>query len=49
LKLELSSDDLFVIKQSLEEITIKGKDSVKVGKLLTKIANAFIKEVEKSK
>ena len=49
MKLELSADDLFIIKQSIEEITIKGKDAMKIGKLLVKIENAFVKEAEKSK
>ena len=49
MKVELSADDLFIIKQSIEEITIKGKDAMKIGKLLVKVENAFAKEVEKSK
>jgi hypothetical protein len=49
LKLELSADDLFIIKQSIEEITVKGKDAMRIGKLLVKVENAFVKEAEKSK
>ena len=49
MKLELSADDLFIIKQSIEEITIKGKDAMKIGKLLVKIENAFVKEAGNSK
>lgn len=49
MKIDLSVDDLFIIKQSIEEITIKGKDAMKIGKLLVKVENAFAKEVEKSK
>jgi len=48
LKLELSADDLFIIKQSIEEITVKGKDAMRIGKLLVKIENAFAKESGKA-
>tara|TARA_R110001592_G_C12894071_1_gene725963 strand:+ start:626 stop:763 length:138 start_codon:yes stop_codon:yes gene_type:complete len=44
LKIELSKEELFVIQQSIQEITIKGKDAEQVGKLLSKI----IKAVEKA-
>ncbi len=48
LKLDLKVDELFVIKQSLESITIKGKDALMVGKLLERITKSFEKEAEKS-
>ncbi len=48
MKLDLKVDELFVIKQSLESITIKGKDALMVGKLLERITKSFEKEAEKS-
>ena len=47
MKVELTADDLFIIKQSIEEITVKGKDALKIGKLLLKVETAFKKEVDK--
>tara|TARA_R100000152_G_C6770067_1_gene196110 strand:+ start:1572 stop:1724 length:153 start_codon:yes stop_codon:yes gene_type:complete len=47
LKVDLNVDHLYLIKQSLEEITIKGKDSHAVSALLSKIQKAFEREVAK--
>tara|TARA_R100001443_G_scaffold43793_4_gene56812 strand:+ start:290 stop:439 length:150 start_codon:yes stop_codon:yes gene_type:complete len=44
LKVELKTEELFLLKQALENITIKGKDAMLVGKLLDRIAKAFEKE-----
>ena len=47
MKVELLADDLHIIKQSLETMTIQGKDAKVIGILLEKIEKAFSKEVEK--
>jgi len=44
LKIELKAQDLFLLKQALENITIKGKDALPVGKLLERVKVAFEKE-----
>ena len=49
MRIELSADELFVIKQALEAVTIKGKDALSVGKLLERIDKAFEKESIKVK
>jgi hypothetical protein len=47
LKLELSSDELYLLKSSIEHLTIKGADSPRVAKLLQRLDIAFKKQVEK--
>lgn len=47
MKVELSADELYLIQQSIEGITIQGKDALRVAKLLTRISNAFKRQVEK--
>jgi len=47
LKVELSADELYLLQQAIENIAIKGKDAPRVAKLLTRISNAFTKQVEK--
>tara|TARA_Y100001951_G_scaffold99174_1_gene100844 strand:+ start:590 stop:748 length:159 start_codon:yes stop_codon:yes gene_type:complete len=47
LKVELSTDDLYLLQQAIENLTIKGKDALTVSKLLTRISNAFKRQVEK--
>ena len=47
MKIELSVEDLHIIKQGLESITIQGKDALIVGKLLERVQKSFAKEVEK--
>jgi len=47
LKVELSSDDLYIIKTSIENMNIKGKDAPRVAKLLQRLSNAFEKQVAK--
>ncbi len=48
MKLNLSAEELFIIKQAIESITIKGKDALDVGKILEKITKAFDTESEKT-
>ncbi len=47
MRVELSTDDLSVIKQALDNITIQGKDAHILAKLLDKLGKAFEKAVEK--
>ena len=47
MRVELSTDDLSVIKQALDEITVKGRDAHIIAKLLDKLEKAFAKAVEK--
>tara|TARA_A100001391_G_scaffold193039_1_gene167846 strand:+ start:1784 stop:1936 length:153 start_codon:yes stop_codon:yes gene_type:complete len=47
LKVDLSIDDLNILKQALETMTIRGKDAMFVGKLLEKITTCFDKELAK--
>ena len=47
MRVELSPDDLHIIKQALESMTIKGKDAMIVSKILEKVGKAFQKAVEK--
>jgi hypothetical protein len=47
LRIELSTEDLHILKQALDTITIKGKDAVVVAKIIEKVDKAFIKAVEK--
>tara|TARA_R100000353_G_scaffold86428_1_gene64346 strand:+ start:889 stop:1047 length:159 start_codon:yes stop_codon:yes gene_type:complete len=47
LKLELSSDELYLLKASIENIPIKGVDAPRVAKLLQRLINAFEKQVAK--
>ena len=47
MKLELSSDELYLLKSSVENLTIKGSDSPRVAKLLQRLINAFDKQVAK--
>ena len=49
MRVELSADDLALLKQALDLITIKGKDAHIVSKMLTKLEKAFEKEVTKGK
>ena len=47
MRVELSTDDLSVIKQALDNMTIQGKDAHIIAKLLDKLGKAFAKAVEK--
>tara|TARA_R100001463_G_scaffold132082_2_gene192505 strand:+ start:1936 stop:2094 length:159 start_codon:yes stop_codon:yes gene_type:complete len=47
LKLELSSDELYLLKASIENVQIKGVDAPRVAKLLERLTTAFKKQVEK--
>ena len=47
MKVDLSIDDLSILKQALETMTIRGKDAMFVGKLLERIAISFDKELAK--
>tara|TARA_R100000700_G_C3086081_1_gene89572 strand:- start:237 stop:386 length:150 start_codon:yes stop_codon:yes gene_type:complete len=47
LKLDLKGEDLFLLIQALESVTIRGKDAPQLGKLLIRIQNAFEKESTK--
>ena len=47
MKIELSSDELYLLKASIENMTIKGADSPRVAKLLQRLINAFEKQVAK--
>lgn len=47
MKIDLSIDDLNILKQALETMTIRGKDAVFIGKLLEKITTSFDKELAK--
>lgn len=47
MRVELTIDDLHLIKQALDTITIQGKDAPVVAKLLLKVEKSFKKEVEK--
>mgnify|MGYP001200189679 CR=1 FL=1 len=47
MKLELSSDELYLLKASIENMPIKGVDSPRVAKLLQRLNTAFKKQVEK--
>ena len=46
-RVDLSIDDLSILKQALETMTIRGKDAMFVGKLLVKITTSFDKELAK--
>jgi len=43
----LTSDEIAVILQALESITIKGKDAPMFANILKKVGNYFSKQVEK--
>ena len=47
MKIELSADELFLLKASIENLPIKGVDSPRVAKLLQRLINAFEKQVAK--
>ena len=47
MKIELSANDLNLLQQAVDSVTIQGKDAPVVSKLLTKITKAFEREVAK--
>ena len=47
MKVDLSAEDLHIIIQAMENMTIKGKDAPLVAKVIGKVERAFSKEVAK--
>ena len=47
--MRLTSDEISVIIQALESITIQGKDAPMVANVLKKVGSYFTKQVEKEK
>ena len=47
MKVELSADQLHILKTALEVMAIKGKDAPRVAKILQRLATAFEKQVAK--
>ena len=47
MKVELTANDLNIIQQALDVMTIKGKDAKVVSEIIDKVDKAFTKEVEK--
>ena len=47
--MRLKSEEIAVILQALESITIKGKDAPMVANVLKKVGNYFTNQVEKEK
>ena len=47
MKIELNVEELHMLVQAMKNITIKGEDAVRVGKIITKLDNAFGKAAEK--
>jgi len=46
LKVELQADDMRMLVLALEDMTIKGKDAPIVGKMITRLAANFEKQVK---
>jgi len=47
LRIELSAEELNVILQSLQQLTIQGKDAIALAAVITKVKSAFEKEMKK--
>tara|TARA_R100001443_G_scaffold41580_1_gene55018 strand:+ start:10508 stop:10666 length:159 start_codon:yes stop_codon:yes gene_type:complete len=47
LKVELSADELHILKTAIEIMGIKGKDAPRVAKILQRLSTAFEKQVAK--
>jgi len=47
MKIELDADSIRMLVMALEELTIKGKDAIVVGNMITRLDRNFKKQVEK--
>ena len=47
MRVELNVEELNVILQSLKNLTIQGKDAIALASVITKIENAFQKQMKK--
>lgn len=46
MKIELQADDMRMLVVALEDMTIKGKDAPVVGRMITRLAGNFEKQVK---